>query len=71
MINHSGPRSFWPRNRSIHLNADVVTGKLDVCEVAANLPDGEMIDARNRDDAFHTESHSDATEHDMAKEAIT
>ena len=52
------------------LIADVVTGKIDVREAAARLPEVDPIARHNRVDATHTESHSHATEHDMAKEAI-
>ena len=53
------------------LIADVVTGKLDVREAAANLPEAQPVTTENRSDTNHTESRSDATEHYMAKEAIT
>ena len=52
------------------LIADVVTGKIDVREAAARLPEVDRIARHNRVDETHTESHSHATEHDMAKEAI-
>ena len=50
--------------------ADVVTGKLDVREAAANLLEAEPVTTANRPGITRTESHSDATERDMAKEAI-
>ena len=53
------------------LIADVVTGKLDVREAVANLPEAEPVTTANLPDTNHTEPHPDATEHDMAKEAIT
>ena len=51
------------------LIADVVTGKLDVREAAANLPETDPL-ARNRDRAgtIPTESNPQPTEHDVAKE---
>ena len=58
------------REYRTRLIADVVTGKIDVREAAARLPEVDPIARHNRVDATHTESHSHATEHDMAKEAI-
>ena len=52
------------------LIADVVTGKLDVRGATADLPEAEPVTTGNRRGINHTEAHSDATEHDMAKEAI-
>ena len=53
------------------LIADVVTGKLDVREAAARLPETDPL-AGNRDraDAIPTESNLHSTESHMAKEAI-
>ena len=59
------------REYRTRLIADVVTGKLDVREAAADLPDAEPVTTGNRRGINHPESHSDATEHEMAKEAIT
>ena len=52
------------------LIADVVTGKLDVREAAADLPGTDPL-AGNRDraEATPTESNPQPAEHDMAKEA--
>ena len=50
------------------LIADVVTGKLDVREVVANLPEANQLASKNRNDIIHLASHP--TEHGMAKEAI-
>ena len=51
------------------LIADVVTGKLDVREAAADLPETDPL-AGNRDraEAIPTESNPQPAEHDMAKE---
>ena len=52
------------------LIADVVTGKLDVREAAARLPETEpLADDRDRTDTIDTESHPHATEYEAAKEA--
>ena len=52
------------------LIADVVTGKLDVREAAAKLPETDpLADDRDRADAIPTESNLHATAHDMMKEA--
>ena len=59
------------REYRTRLIADVVTGKLDVREAAANLPDAEPVTTGDPLDTNHTEPHPDAIEHDMAKEAIT
>ena len=59
------------RKYRTRLIADVVTGKLDVCEAAANLPDADPVAGWSRGDTIHTESHPHAIEHDMAKEAIS
>ena len=52
------------------LIADVVTGKLDVREAAANLPEADPITGGNRVDTIQSASHPHAIEHDMAKEAV-
>ncbi len=50
--------------------ADVVTGKLDVREAAARLPETDpLADDRDRTDTIHTEANLHSTVHDMAKEA--
>ena len=53
------------------LIADVVTGKLDVREAAAGLPETDPL-ATNRDgtEVIPTESNLQPTAHDMAKEAV-
>ena len=52
------------------LIADVVTGKLDVREAAARLPETEpLADDRDRTDTIDTESHPHATEYEAAREA--
>ncbi len=59
------------REYRTRLVADVVTGKLDVREAAANLP--EMVSVAtdgNRASTFPTESNPHSTENHMAKEAI-
>ena len=60
------------REYRTRLIADVVTGKLDVREAAADLPETDSL-ARNRDRAsiIPTESNLHSSTHDMAKEAIT
>ena len=53
------------------LIADVATGKLDVREAAADLPETDPL-ATNRDgtEVIPTESNLQPTAHDMAKEAV-
>ena len=53
------------------LTADVVTGKLDVREAAANLSVANPSSAENCDNTIHAESRPSATEHDVAKEAVS
>ena len=58
------------REYRTRLIADVVTGKLDVREAAARLPETEpLADDRDRTDTIDTESHPHATEYEAAKEA--
>ena len=59
------------REYRIRLIADVVTGKLDVREAAADLPKTDPL-TRNRDRAetIPTESNLHPIEDDMAKEAV-
>ena len=57
------------REYRTRLIADVVTGKLDVREAAANLPEMDPAEGTNRGGTNDAETHSDATEHDIAKEA--
>ena len=59
------------REYRTRLIADVVTGKLDVREAAADLPETDPL-ARNREqaDTIPTESNLHSTTHDMSKEAI-
>ena len=53
------------------LIADVVTGKLDVREAAADLPEtAPLADDRARPDAIPAEPNPHSTERDMMKEAI-
>ena len=58
------------REYRTRLIADVVTGKLDVREAAANLPESQSVTTENWSGINQTQSHSDATEHYIAKEAI-
>ena len=52
------------------LIADVVTGKLDVREAAADLPETDPLAGdRDRAETIPTESSLHSTAHDMAKEA--
>ena len=51
------------------LIADVVTGKLDVREVAAVLPEAAPVASGSRGDSIPTESNLHATAQNMAKEA--
>ena len=55
------------RNRLI---ADVVTGKLDVREAAASLPEVDPPDGGCRVDTIHTESDAYTTEHDVEQETF-
>ncbi|WP_420634314.1 restriction endonuclease subunit S [Candidatus Palauibacter sp.] len=52
------------------LIADVVTGKVDVREAAASLPDADSAVGTNQLGAGPAESHAHAPEYDIAKEAI-
>ena len=58
------------RDYRTRLIADVVTGKLDVREAAANLPFADPLADRDRDNTIHAESHPHATEHGIAQEGI-
>jgi len=59
------------REYRTRLIADVVTGKLDVREAAARLPEtAPLATDRDRSDTIPTESNPHSTEHDMMKEAI-
>ena len=59
------------REYRTRLIADVVTGKLDVREAAAKLPEtAPLATDRDRSDTIPTESNPHSTEHDMMKEAI-
>ncbi|WP_420635690.1 restriction endonuclease subunit S [Candidatus Palauibacter sp.] len=51
------------------LIADAVTGKLDVREAAARLPEADPSGVESRSAAVHTESNLHASERDIAKEA--
>ena len=51
------------------LIADVVTGKLDVREAAAELPDTNVIAWKDGVDTIQAESHSRRAEHSIAEEA--
>ena len=55
------------------LIADVVTGKLDVREAAANLPGADSIAGTNRGGANHTEtnSHAGQTRHNEGRHPMT
>ena len=55
--------------RSVRIPVPPVV-ELDVREAAADLSNAEPVRTPNRRGIDHTESHSDATEHDKAKEAI-
>ena len=50
------------------LIADVVTGKLDVREAAADLPETDPLPVGDRSDGIDPESNLHPSEHDMAKE---
>ena len=52
------------------LVSDVVTGKLDVRETAANRPVADPTAGTNRGGANHTETNSHAAKHGTTKEAI-
>ncbi|MDE0394138.1 MAG: restriction endonuclease subunit S, partial [Gammaproteobacteria bacterium] len=59
------------REYRTRLIADVVTGKLDVREVAVELPETDTLAAdRDRAAAVPTEPNPHSTERDMVKEAI-
>ena len=58
------------RDYRTRLIADVVTGKLDVREAAANLPFADPLADGDRDNTIHVESHPHATEHCIAQEGI-
>ena len=59
------------REYRTRLIADVVTGKLDVREAAADLPEtAPLADDRARPDAIPAEPNPHSTERDMMKEAI-
>ena len=74
----TGPRKSKDVQRQIHLLreyrtrliADVVTGKLDVRDAAADLPEADPFTDGNRTDIVHPASHPHPTDHDMEKEAI-
>ena len=57
------------RDFRTRLIADVVTGKLDVREAAAELPDTNTIDLEVGKDKIQTESHSHRVEPSIAEEA--
>ena len=57
------------REYRTRLIADVVTGKLDVREAAAELPDTNVIAREEGVDTIQAESHSHRTEPSMAEEA--
>ena len=57
------------REYRTRLIADVVTGKLDVREAAANLPEMDPIVRGNQVDTIQVESNLHASEHDIAEEA--
>ncbi len=57
------------REYRTRLIADVVTGKLDVREAAARLPEVDSIGGGGRIDATQPESKAHATEYGVAKEA--
>ena len=59
------------REYRTRLIADVVAGKLDVREAAANLPEtAPLADDRDRPDVIPAEPNPHSTERDMMKEAI-
>ena len=57
------------REYRTRLIADVVTGKIDVREAAARLPDADPIAGESPSGTIHTESNLQASEYDTAKEA--
>ena len=60
------------REYRTRLVADVVTGKLDVREVAADLPETDpLAGSRNGAETIPTASNLHSTAHDMAKEAVS
>ena len=59
------------REYRTRLTADVVTGKLDVREAAAKLPEADPADGGGRGDTIKMESHSHSTDHDITKESIS
>ena len=68
-IAHSRRQIEFLREYRIRLIADVVTGRLDVREAAARLPDVDPIGDGGRVDATQPGSKAPATEYDTAKEA--
>ena len=58
------------REYRTRLIADVVTGKLDVREASAVLPEVAPVAGWSRGDTIHTESNLHSTESHMLKEAI-
>ena len=59
------------REYRTRLIADVVTGKLDVRDATARLPETDpLADDRDRPDPIPTESNLHSTAHEVAKEAI-
>ena len=57
------------REYRTRLIADVVTGKVDVREAAADLPEADPLADGDGGGTIHTESNVQASEYDMAKEA--
>ena len=57
------------RQYRTRLIADVVTGKIDVREAAARLPDADPVAGGSPSGTIHTESNLQASEYDTAKEA--
>ena len=53
------------------LITDVVIGKLDVRDAAANLPEADPVETEHGHGSDHTAPYSGATERDVAKEGIT
>ena len=58
------------REYRTRLIADVVTGKLDVREAVAALPDVDPLAEEDVDDTIHAEADSNLEEHDAVKEVI-
>ena len=56
------------REYRTRLIADVVTGKLDVREAAAELPDTNVVAWKNGVDTIQAESHSHRAERGIAEE---